>query len=64
MLDEADPDVLIVSTPSGTHLKPTLAAAERSINVLCEKPLEITTERIDQMTEAADAGRIILGGVF
>lgn len=64
MLDEAEPDVLIVCTPSGAHLEPTLAAAERGVDVLCEKPLEITTERIDRMIDAAEAGDITLGGVF
>jgi len=64
MLDEADPDVLIVCTPSGAHLEPTVAAAERGIDVLCEKPLEITTERVDQMIDAAEEHGVRLGGVF
>jgi predicted dehydrogenase len=64
MLDEERPDVLIVCTPSGAHLEPTLAAAERGIDVLCEKPLEITTERIDRMIAAAEEHDITLGGVF
>ncbi len=64
MLDEADPDVLIVCTPSGAHLEPTLAAAEREIDVLCEKPIEITTERIDRMAAACEEAGVALGGVF
>ncbi|MCU4742443.1 Gfo/Idh/MocA family oxidoreductase [Halobacteria archaeon AArc-m2/3/4] len=64
MLEESAPDVLIVCTPSGAHLEPTLAAADHGIDVLCEKPLEITTERIDRMMEAADEADITLGGVF
>lgn len=64
MLDDVRPDVLIVCTPSGAHLEPSLAAIERGINVLCEKPLEITTERIDRMVAAADEADVTLGGVF
>lgn len=64
MLDEAAVDVLSVCTPSGAHLDPTLAAAERGVDVLCEKPLEITTDRIDEMSAAADAAGIRLGGIF
>lgn len=64
MLDESNPDVLIVCTPSGAHLEPTLTAAERGINVLCEKPLEITTERIDRMATACEEAGVALGGVF
>ncbi|MDS0300332.1 Gfo/Idh/MocA family oxidoreductase [Halogeometricum sp. S1BR25-6] len=64
MLDEADPGVLIVCTPSGAHSEPTLAAAARNVDVLCEKPLEITADRIDRMVAAAEDAGITLGGVF
>ncbi|KZN22594.1 dehydrogenase [Haladaptatus sp. R4] len=64
MLDEIDLDVLIVCTPSGAHREPTLAAAERGIHVLCEKPLEITSNRIDEMISACEAAGVRLGGVF
>ena len=64
MLEETAPDVLIVCTPSGAHLDPTLAAIDRGIDVLCEKPLEITTERIDRMISAAETANVTLGGVF
>ncbi len=64
MLDSEAVDVLNVCTPSGAHLEPTLAAAERGVDVLCEKPLEITAERIDEMVAAAEAAGIRLGGIF
>jgi predicted dehydrogenase len=64
MLDGTDPDVLSVCTPSGAHLDPTLAAADRGVHVLCEKPLEITTDRVDEMVEACEAAGVRLGGVF
>jgi predicted dehydrogenase len=64
MLDAEAVDVLSVCTPSGAHLEPTLAAADRGVDVLCEKPLEITTERIDEMVAAADEAGIRLGGIF
>jgi len=64
MLDAEAVDVLSVCTPAGAHLAPTRAAAERGVDVLCEKPLEITTERVDEMTAAADEHDILLGGIF
>jgi len=64
MLDAESVDVLSVCTPAGAHLEPTVAAAERGVDVLCEKPLEITTERVDEMLAAADGGGIRLGGIF
>lgn len=64
MLDDAEPDVLHVCTPSGAHREPTIAAAERGVDVLCEKPLEITTDRIDEMARVAAESGVRLGGVF
>ena len=64
MLDDAEPDVAIVCTPSGAHAEAVRACCERGVHILCEKPLEISTAKIDTMTrEARDAG-VLLGGVF
>jgi predicted dehydrogenase len=64
MLDAESVDVLSVCTPSGAHLDPTLAAADRGVHVLCEKPLEITTDRIDRMIAACEEADVRLGGIF
>jgi predicted dehydrogenase len=64
MLDETKPDVVTIATPSGFHLEPVTACAKRGMHVLCEKPIEITTERIDQMIKIADDAGITLGGIF
>jgi len=64
MLRAEDPDVLSVCTPSGAHLDPTLAAADHGVHVLCEKPLEITTGRIDRMIGACEDAGVRLGGIF
>jgi UDP-N-acetyl-2-amino-2-deoxyglucuronate dehydrogenase len=64
MLDGERPDLLSVTTPSGAHLEPVLAAAARGVHVLCEKPLEITVARVDRMIRACDQARVVLGAVF
>jgi len=64
MLDELKPDFATICTPSGAHLEPALACIERGIHVLCEKPLEITLERIDKMINEADKAGVTLGGIF
>ena len=64
MLDEQKPDIVAICTPSGVHLEPALACIERGAAVLCEKPLEITTARVDQMIQAADRANVSLGGIF
>ena len=64
LLDKEKPDVVTICTPSGAHLEPTIECAKRGIHVICEKPLEISTARVDQMIEAADKAGILLGGIF
>ena len=64
MLDTEKPDVAIVATPSGTHLEATLACAARKIHVVCEKPLEITPTRAQQMIDATTRAGVRLGAIF
>jgi len=62
----ADPelDIVTIGTPSGAHLDPALAALNAGKHVVCEKPLEITTERIDQLMDAAKANGKTLSAVL
>ena len=62
----ADPSIhiLAICTPSGAHLEPALAAFAAGKHVICEKPLETTTSRIDRMTAAAEAAGVMLAGIF
>ncbi len=62
----ADPELEIVTvgTPSGAHLEPSLAALNAGKHVICEKPLEVTTERIDQLMEAANKNGKTLAAVL
>ncbi|NNF79565.1 MAG: Gfo/Idh/MocA family oxidoreductase [Rhizobiales bacterium] len=57
-------DLVTICTPSGAHLEPTLAAAAAGKHVVCEKPLEVTTARIDQMIAACNAAGTMLAGIF
>ena len=62
----ADPELEIVTvcTPSGVHLEPALAALHAGKHVISEKPLEVTTERIDRMIAAAAASGRTLSSVL
>jgi len=62
----ADPelDIVTIGTPSGAHLDPALAALKAGKHVICEKPLEITTARIDEMVEVAAANNCVLSAVL
>jgi len=64
MLGNDQIDIVTIATPSGLHMEPTVAAAEAGKHVLCEKPVEITLERIDAMIEAHKKAGTRLGGIF
>jgi predicted dehydrogenase len=62
----ADPelDVVTIGTPSGAHFDPAMAAIQAGKHVIIEKPLEVTTARIDQMVEAAKAKNVTIAAVL
>ena len=64
LVTRSDIDVVCIATPSGAHLDPALAAIRAGKHVLIEKPLEITTERVDQILDAAAAAGVRVAPVF
>jgi UDP-N-acetyl-2-amino-2-deoxyglucuronate dehydrogenase len=64
MLDRADVDIVIVSTPSGAHMESAVAAAEAGKHVVVEKPLEVTVERCDQIIGACNKNGVKLCTIF
>lgn len=64
VLARKDVDVICITVPSGLHGTIALQALEAGKHVICEKPLEITTARIDEMIRTADRAGRILAGVF
>jgi predicted dehydrogenase len=63
-LARPDVQVVIVTTPSGAHLEPAVAAAAAKKHVVVEKPLEITTERCDRIIEACQRHGVKLCTIF
>ena len=57
-------DAVTICTPSGLHLEPALKAIAAGKHVLVEKPLEITTERVDRIVSAAEESGVTLASVF
>ncbi len=64
LLNEPGINVVTIATPSGLHMEPSVMAAQIGIHVLCEKPIEITPERVDKMIAAHKASGTFLGGIF
>eukprot|EP00903_Cladosiphon_okamuranus_P003921 g3919.t1 len=62
----ADPelDIVTIATPSGAHFEPVLASLNAGKHVICEKPLEITTERIDRLITAAERNGKTLSAIL
>ena len=67
-LDEmlASPEIQAVSicSPSGAHLDPALESAAAGKHILVEKPLEVTTERCDQIIKACEDNGVKLATTF
>ena len=63
-LADPDLDIVTIATPSGAHFDPTQAALLASKHVICEKPLEITTARIDELIATATATGMTLAAIL
>ena len=61
---EQDIDAVALCTPSGLHLDIALQVIDAGKHLLVEKPLEISTERIDRIVAAAEKKGVKLAGVF
>jgi len=64
MLKAEKPEVVIIGTPSGMHCEHTVICANYGANVLCEKPIEITKEKIDKMIKVCHEKGVKLGGIY
>jgi len=57
-------DLVMIGSPSGLHATEGIAAAQRGLHVLTEKPIDITTKRADALIEAAQQANVKLGVMF
>jgi len=64
LVNHPDVHVVCVCTPSGVHLEPTLAAIEAGRHVVVEKPIEVTTARVDEIIAAAAKRGVLLASIF
>ena len=64
MLSSGDVDAVSVCTPSGLHGVVAMAAARCGKHVMCEKPIEITLPKIDEMVRVCSDAGVKLGVIF
>ncbi|MBI4558601.1 MAG: Gfo/Idh/MocA family oxidoreductase [Candidatus Hydrogenedentes bacterium] len=64
MLERKDVHAVCLCVPSGMRVEIAETCAQAGKHILAEKPLEVTSERIDRLIRAADRNRIKLGCIF
>jgi predicted dehydrogenase len=64
MIERDDVDAVSLCVPSGMRADIAEACAAAGKHILAEKPLEVTSERIDRIIAAVDKARVKLGCVF
>src|SRR5436853_4420010 len=57
-------DLVAIGSPSGLHATQGIAAAQRGLHVLTEKPIDIATGRAQALIAAAEHANIKLGVFF
>jgi predicted dehydrogenase len=57
-------DVVAIGTPSGVHADQAIAAVERGLHVIVEKPVDTSLEQVDRLIAAADTAGVKVGVFF
>jgi len=57
-------DIVAIGSPSGLHAEQAIAAIQRGLHVLVEKPLDITLEKVDAVISEAARARVKVGVFF
>jgi UDP-N-acetyl-2-amino-2-deoxyglucuronate dehydrogenase len=63
-LEHSPMDLVLIGSPSGLHAEHGVAAARHGLHLLVEKPLDITTQRVDSLVNECDQAGVKLGVFF
>jgi UDP-N-acetyl-2-amino-2-deoxyglucuronate dehydrogenase len=63
-LNHTPMDMVAIGSPSGLHAAQGIAAARHGLHVLTEKPIDISTQRVDELIEVAQKSNVKLGVIF
>lgn len=64
LLAHPDVDAVCITTPSGLHLEPALAAIRAGKHLMIEKPIEATVAGTDEIIRAAEQAGVLVGSIF
>lgn len=56
--------MVVIGSPSGVHAAEGVAASKHGLHVLVEKPIDVTTQRADQLIRSAKNAGVKLGVLF
>lgn len=59
MLDEAEPDAVIIATPTGSHADLVGSVLDRGLHVFCEKPLTLQAAESRELAQRAAARGLV-----
>jgi len=63
-LDESRAQALHICSPTGLHAMQGIAAAEKGMHILCEKPLDIDISKVDRLIQACRHNHVTLGCIL
>jgi predicted dehydrogenase len=63
-LADKEVEAVTIATPTGIHGKVAVPAALAGKHILCEKPLDVTTDKVDEIIDACDKTGVLLMSVF
>src|SRR5260370_34710634 len=64
LLSHRPMQAVILGSPSGRHAEQGIAAAQRGLHVLTEKPIDIATKRADALIDATNRAGVKLAVIF
>lgn len=64
LIEKADVDAVIVAVPHYGHPELSIAALNKNIHVICEKPAGVYTKQVKEMNEAADKSKALFAVMF
>jgi predicted dehydrogenase len=63
-LSHPEIDLVCICNKSGLHGEAAIHVAQAGKHILCEKPLEVTTEKVDAIIKASQENKVLLGCVL
>jgi UDP-N-acetyl-2-amino-2-deoxyglucuronate dehydrogenase len=64
MLENANPDLVLILTPSGLHYQHTKIAFNYNCNVLCEKPITMLPAQAEELSNISLERKLMYGTAF